>query len=195
LDLGKDLEDSVLAAVFRRWTEGDQEAGGEFLSFFFAEHLGAKHSTSLPASLRHLFDSEDLLQSVAADLWPDLGALSFESRGQFAALLLKRLRWKLLDKRKLLQRGKRREDLREDVADLPSVASRERSPATEAGMRDEATRLTLAISRLRERDRALLRGALGGRPLEDTAHDLGLTPEAARKALQRAKERLRSLLT
>jgi RNA polymerase sigma factor (sigma-70 family) len=192
---GVELEDAILAHVFRVG-QADPQVSGEFLEYFARLLLGPRVGPSVVApALRHLFDTDDLVQSVFGDLWPDLREFTFETRAQFLSLLAQRVRWKASDKSRRLTRGIRREDQRvserpEDLT-LPEERS---SPASQLAAREESARLALVLCRLEDRDRVLLRLHLEGKDAEQIAKELDLGYEAARKALQRAKKRAQELI-
>ena len=184
-------EDAVLAVIHAS-AGRRRRLADEFLAFFLADLTRLGHDRLAP-SLDRFLDTGDLVQSVLGDLWRDLLELRFETRASFLALLAERLRWKASDRARGLRAGKRREDLRAagDPAQHGNAAGP--SPATEAGRREDWERLVLALTRLPERDRRMLRMSLQGSAVEEIARALDLEPETARKALQRARRRARGL--
>ena len=94
-----------------------------------------------------------------------------------------------------MKRKRRREDLRSEVApEELDLEEDRRSPLSEAGSSEERDRLILALMKLSERDRTILRLHLGAQPLEVIASETGLSVESARKALQRAVRRAREVV-
>ncbi|MEW6074049.1 MAG: sigma-70 family RNA polymerase sigma factor [Planctomycetota bacterium] len=196
LDRGLALEDALLGALFGL-ARIDQAVAGEFFAHFLSIVLRLRApEEGLAPRLRRLADPDDLVQSVLGDLWPELDSLYFETRAQFLSLLADRVRWKASDHSRALLRQRRREDLR--LADAPeelSLASGESSPVTKVSRAETAERMAIALGRLPERDRRLLRLHLRGEPLEGIARKTGLSYEAARKALRRARNRLGEVWT
>jgi RNA polymerase sigma factor (sigma-70 family) len=182
------IADAVLSAVHSRLAT-DPTLADEFLSFFLSDLARLGHGTLGPG-LRRFLDSGDLVQSVLGDLWPELAAVKFESRDSFLALLAARLRWKAADGARQLRAGKRREDLRSDV-DAALMADDQAGPSTELVAAEEWQQTALALSRLPQRDRQLVRGHLQGLSWSELAKAHGLQPESARKAVQRALIRMR----
>ena len=195
--IGKGLavEDAVLAEVFGRAGK-ERELAGEFFGYLLGDVVALR--TLLPArsaGLQRLLDSGDFVQSVLGDLWPALGTLEFRTKGQFLALLAQRFQWKVADRQKGLECQRRREDLRVEVAlEGLGVATGEMGPLSEIASQEEAARLAGAISRMGGRDRELLRLHLQGRSVEAIAAEVHLGIDAARKALQRARERVKTMI-
>lgn len=190
---GTALEDAVLGEVFRAGAT-DREAADEFLGHLLPDLMG-RAQPQLSRGLRRFLDTGDLVQSVVGDLWPELLELRFETRAQFVSLLAQRLRWKASNAARGLERGKRREDLRAEApAEELELAADGPSPLSELGSSEERDLLVLALMKLSERDRLILRLHLRAEPLEVIARETGLGPEAARKALQRAVRRARELV-
>ena len=191
LERGHELEDAVLGAMFGL-SRCDQEVAGEFFGHFLGVVLRLQaRGDAKGAALRRLMDADDLVQSVMGDLWPELEQLHFETRAQFLSLLAGRVRWKASDHTRKLMRRRRSEDRR--VAEGPeelAISSGESSPVTKVCRTELAERVVLAMGRLSERDRQLLRLHLRGEPAATIAREVGLSKEATRKALLRAKQRL-----
>lgn len=180
--------DAVLAVIHSR-LESDRDLADEFLSFFLTDLHRLGHG-ALGPGLRRYLDSGDLVQSVMGDLWPELAAFQFESRDSFLALLAARLRWKAADGARHLRAGKRREDLRA-AADADLLAADHPGPSTELVAAEEWQQTALALSRLPQRDRELVRAHLSGKSWADVAAIHEMKQESARKAVQRALAKLR----
>lgn len=189
---GADADDAVLGLVHAHAAD-DAELAGEFAGWLMLEMRRAGRGLAGPA-LRRFLDTGDLVQSVAGDLWPELFELGFETRGQFLALFASRLRWKATDRARAQNAARRREDLRVEPADDELDAARSApSPATEAGDREDAERLALALGRLPERDARMIRRWLEGENWEKIGASERMEPESARKAVQRAIARAREI--
>ncbi len=188
---GANLDDAVLGVIFDRCRE-DANVAEEFVAFFLSDLARLGRGTLSPG-LRRFLDTGDLVQSVVGDLWPDLLELDFLSRDQFLALLAARLRWKAADQARALRSGKRREDLRVSLGDdARSPVSHGATPMTELVAEEEWEEVVIALARMPERERRLLRGHLRGTSWSELGVAEGLQPESARKAVQRALDRIRS---
>lgn len=190
--LGFDPRDAALAHVHRHAAD-DPRLADEFIAYFLRDMLRIG-AGALRAGLRRYLDTGDLVQSVLGDLWPELCNVTFESRARFVSLLARRLSWKAGDHVRRLEAGVRREDLRNTGAELGGAAQEEPGPSTRAELGEDEERLALVLHRLSERDARLLRLRLGGSSIAEVAERLGLSAEAAKKALTRAKERAKTLL-
>ena len=193
---GRDVIDAVLGLVFERMPR-EPRLADEFFAHFL-EDLTRTRRPSLGPRLRRLHDTIDLVQSVLGNLLPRLESLRFEGRAQFLKYLSTSLSSKVVDKVRRGEAAKRREDRYVDAApeDVEPVDSGP-TPAMEVAEREQKhmdqDRLKLLLLRLSERDARILALAMAGEPLESIAEDLGLAPEAARKARQRAVERAKAI--
>jgi RNA polymerase sigma factor (sigma-70 family) len=190
---GANLEDTVLSAVFDA-AASDAALAAEFLGYFLPG-LHGPGEASLSPDLRRFVDAEDLVQSVVGDLWPDLQEITFSTRESFLAFLKQRVRWKAGNRRRALSSQRRSEDRRiaEPVEEL-ELARQEPSPATQVGLDEESSQLAREIQDLAPRDRKIVRLHLRGESAKAIGNELGIRTDAARKALQRALERLRATL-
>jgi RNA polymerase sigma factor (sigma-70 family) len=184
-------EDAFLA-VLHTLARQERAVGDEFFAYFLqdARYRGQK---LLSEGLRRFLETGDLVQSVFGDVWTSLTDLPFESRAQFSALLAQRLRWKAIDKARMLQAERRRDDARhpEPVEELP-LTTEDHSPSSQVSRGEQTERLVLRLMRLPERDRLLVRMHLRGAKLEELAVAIGTNKDAARKALARAIARLQA---
>jgi RNA polymerase sigma factor (sigma-70 family) len=187
---GKSVEDAVLAQVFRE-VRSRPDLSDEFMGYFLRGAM-AGGRTQMSAGLRRFLDTGDLVQSVFGNLWEGWDDLRFETRGQFFALISKRMGWKASDKVRTLRSKRRQEDMRisKDPEDLVQPGE-QGSPLELQVQREDRERLILALLRLPERDQRLLRLYLQGGSSKEIGKELGLSPAAARKALQRAMRRAR----
>ncbi len=192
LRTGATLEDAVLTEIHRA-ARDDREIAGEFLAFFLAILVGNR-TPRISDGLRRFLDTADLVQSVVGDVWTELGELRFEGQASFLALLAKRLSWKAAGHARAKRGATRREDLREPLSESAPPPSESPGAATLAELTEERQRLILALLRLPERDRLLVRLHLRGESIGGIMAETGLSYEAARKALRRAMARARSLI-
>lgn len=185
---GAELEDAILHLVHRA-APAQREVADEFLAFLLLE-LERNSRTLIAPHLRRYLDGEDLVQSVLGDVWPELAAARFHTKGEFLALLSQRLRWKASDRARHLGTEKVRADLRVEVApeELP-LAQRAASPSSLAARLEEHERLALFLARLPERERLVMRLHLRGEPLGEIARQTGRTEASARKTIRSVIER------
>ena len=192
---GLGLEDAVLATLHRS-LGGDRRVADEFAAYFLYDLMRmGKLSMASSSHLRRFLDTGDLVLSVFGDLWGDLASLRFESARQFKTLFARRMTWKAADQARRMNSGNRREDKR--VAGQPEELAGSASPV-ESGLnssirQEERDRLILILLRLGERDRQVLTLHLKGLTVGAIAEELGSSYDAARKALDRAVKRARSL--
>ncbi|MGB0951757.1 MAG: RNA polymerase sigma factor [Planctomycetota bacterium] len=195
LRTGAAAEDALLALIHRLAAD-HAELAAEFVQFFFEDLHRLGHGR-VRIGLRRFIETGDLVQSVVGDLWPQMFDLEFRTRDAFLALLAARVRWKANDRARSFDAGRRREDRRRDIPHAKcSSASAEDTvwepedpgagPATELVSREEYEAMVLALQRLPERARRLLRAHLAGEDWATIAAREDLQPESARKAVQRA---------
>lgn len=196
---GTDPRDALLGLI--HGMAGEREAlAAEFVQFFFEDLHRLGHG-QVRVGLKRFVETGDLVQSVVGDLWPQMFALDFRGRDAFLALLAARVRWKARDRARAFDAGTRREDLRIQARPSPSGESRSpdwetpdphAGPATELISREEYEAMVLALQRLPERPRRLLRAHLAGEDWATIAEREDLQPESARKAVQRAMAEARA---
>lgn len=188
---GWELEDAVLYVVHLALGR-DRRAADEFLAFFLLEMERSARSMIAPHLHRYL-DSDDLVQSVLGNLWPEMTALRFETRRQFLALLNQRLRWKISDRSRRLSAEKVRADQRlelppEDLA-VPQAGP---SPSTLAAQWEDKERLILFLSRLPEGERELMRLYLRGEKVAVIARQLGRSESSTYKTVRHVMDRFKA---
>ncbi len=186
LAAGASLEDAVLGALFPVLRE-ERLVADEFLAFFLQD-LVREGSFQLGPALRRFLDSGDLVDSVAGDLWRDLDRVAWQGAAAFRGWLRQRLRWKASERARSLRPD--REGPRTGDGDA-AAEDRTPGPASRASDREERSLLALALLRLSESDRDLLRRSLRGESAAAIAEATGRSPAAVHKALQRARARLR----
>ena len=183
-----DGESSDLDSTFRlidRARAGDQEA----LDRLFARHLKPLQrwaSGRLPKWARDVADTDDLVQHTLLQTFKTIGGFQPHHVGALQAYLRQAVMNRIRDE---LRRKGRRPDST-DLDDL-EIAGGE-SPLEEAIGREAVERYERALNRLRPEDReAIIAKVEMGYSYEELADALGRpTPEAARKAAQRALVRL-----
>jgi len=178
-----DLESTF--TLIDRARAGDSEA----LERLFARHrkpLQRWASGRLPKWARDIADTEDLVQETLFQTFKRIG--NFEPRGVGA--LQAYLRQAVLNR---IREELRRKGRRPDQTDLDDIeVDGAKSPLEEAIGREGVERYEQALTRLKTEEReAIIARVEMGYTYEELAEELGKpTPDAARKAAQRALVRL-----
>ncbi|HJM40119.1 MAG TPA: sigma-70 family RNA polymerase sigma factor [Planctomycetota bacterium] len=184
-------EDAVLRGIFGEVSQ-DQELFNEFLNYFM-EHLLKSKIVNVQPSLRRMVDSDDLVQSVFAEIWGNLPDFEFTTRGAFISLLSQRMKWKASNESRRMRTQKRREDLRASTTpEEIGVAINQPGPLTENLSKEERDQMAIAVFRLPPRDRQIVMFSLNGFSHAEIAERMGLEVSTARKALNRAVSRMRA---
>jgi len=185
------VEDAVLKEVHRA-SKSSSQAADEFLGYFL-EDAHRRGRRLLSDDMRRFLETGDLVQSVFGEVWSSIADLHFETRAQFFALLGQRLRWKAIDKARRLNAERRKEVGRHPLSidDIP-IPAEEKPPSSHLGRHEETQQMVLRLLKLSERDQLLVRMHLRGASYQNMAEATGIAPEAARKALTRAIERIQS---
>jgi len=192
-----DLLDAVLSVVHAH-LGGDRELDDEFTAFF-SRRLERAGKQVLPSrsTLRRMYDTCDLVNSVFRDITPDLARLEFWTRRQFLALLVQRVDWKARDKSRGLNNETRREDMRvvmPPANEIPAALEVARQPLGESIRNEELHQLFTVVQQLQERDREIILMHLKEHSAEEIAEALGMTYQAACKARKRAIDKVSQLL-
>jgi DNA-directed RNA polymerase specialized sigma24 family protein len=186
--------------LLNRALKGDQEACAELVNQLESVIRRAVRVHLSPRdSLRRLFDSWDISQSVLANLFVRLeaGAIEFRSPNELRRLLQKMTKDKVIDKRRGAQAECR--DLRQTVggSTILTVRHSELPPDEMVANRDLCAE---ARRRLTAREWQIVELWANGYTLAEIgtlllgANDLPMTPDAVRMARDRALLRLREQL-
>jgi RNA polymerase sigma factor (sigma-70 family) len=190
-----ELADAVLGVVFdalRR--RGEDSALAEEFFTYLLPHAESHSHGRIGASLRRHLESRDIAQSVFGNLWQDIPDLEFTTFPQFLSMVVKRINWKVSNRGRDLNRGKRSEGERVDL-DVEDLVPNERSSNEQMDgvwQEDVDVLLETVMSLPNERDRKLILGRISGLTLEEIASSLDLEVSSARRALNRAIERARA---
>jgi RNA polymerase sigma-70 factor (ECF subfamily) len=183
-------EESGFQDLIQRVRAGDERAAAELMQRYKPFVCRAARLGLQGSCLRRLYDPLDVCQSVFASFFIRLRAGQYELKtpGQLLRLLLALSRHKLAD------------HLREQLAarrDLRRLRSAGRGlsqlPAAEADPSQEVAAAELVVEvqrRLSAEERWLAEQRAAGRPWEEVAAERGGSPEALRKQLARAIERV-----
>lgn len=172
-----------------RIASGDREAAAIFLSRF-GDRLRARVRAQLSDRLRRLFDSQDILATVARrfDRMVADRSITAESMQQVVALLSTMIRNSIVDKARVVQRLERAEG--EDVHLRPLAARLRDLPES-----DEEPLLERVFAVTTDKvDRTILSLWLHDCRLRDIASTIGLSNEACRWRWHRLRGQLRVAL-
>jgi RNA polymerase sigma-70 factor (ECF subfamily) len=188
-------EENPFRALIRRVRAGDEEAARELANKYGPEIRRAVRVRLAQSSLRRVLDSLDICQSVLANFFARLAAGQFELNDppQLLRLLVTMARNKLTDAFRKQHAGRRENGM--PVArkrkTLEAVADSDPSPSQVAACRE----LFQALQRqLSDEERYLIDQRFRGRGWADIAGEMGSNPEAVRKRLARAVDRVARLL-
>ena len=193
---GMDGDDAVLALAFEVG-KSNRAVQGEFLSYFKDLLMGAPGAPVIsPTGTSSELAKTDLMQSVVGDLLPGYHSLYFNSRAQFLSLFQQRLRWKRLDRLKSM--GPISSNANEELDQAATVAGPDghaSTPLTKLLQGESESFLALAIGSLSDADRRLIRAVVDGESRSALAEELGITNEALRQRLRRARAALEQQLS
>jgi RNA polymerase sigma-70 factor (ECF subfamily) len=182
------LDDSF-PDLIRRVRTGDQEAAAELVRRYEPAIRRAVRVRLVDDRLRRQFDSMDVCQSVLASFFvrAAMGQFELEEAEQLLKLLATMVRNKVSNRaahEAAARRDYRRGAALEEAADVPGADA---TPSRQVEVREL---LGEARRRLTEDERRLLDQRAAGRDWADMAAEYGTTPEALRKKLARAVERV-----
>ena len=188
LTTGVPVRDAVLKCVHEASADNSILLG-EFLMHYMGMLLerAAYHARPMQRDC----SGQDLAQSIYKDLLPTISELDFQSEPAFLSLLLTRLGWKAGDHQRRSRTERRREDLRVDY-DATHETFEGNGPSSPSilSSKEELEALMGRVGELKPRDRTLLNLFLGGKSALQVGEYLGISSDAARKRLERLRERL-----
>jgi RNA polymerase sigma-70 factor (ECF subfamily) len=177
-------------ALIRRVRAGDQEAAAELVRRYEATIRRVARVRLGDASLRHLFDSLDVAQSVFGSFFvrAALGQYDLDTPEQLRKLLVSMTRKKVVNLAR--QAGAARRDFRRIEKGSPEdrqCAAQGRGPSQEVAARELLDQLR---QRLSPQERELADQRAAGRGWSEIAAERGVSAEALRKQLRRAVDRV-----
>src|SRR5262249_34764183 len=183
-------EESDFQALIRRVRAGDESAAEELVRTYEPAIRRAARVRLVDSRLRRLFDSMDICQSVLASFFvrAALGQYELERPEQLLRLLVDMSRKKLVDRAR--EQAAARRDYRRTPAggqDVAEVAAADPSPSRPVAARELLQQFR---DRLSEDDRRLADQRASGREWSQIAIERGGSPEALRKRLSRAVDRV-----
>jgi RNA polymerase sigma-70 factor (ECF subfamily) len=184
------MPDATFLDLIRRVRAGDQEAAAELVRNYEPAIRRTVRIRLKDNRLRRQFDSMDVCQSVLASFFvrAALGQFDLERSEQLLALLAALVRNKVAARAAHEGAGKR--DYRRAGAGLDAAAGVPVSAPAPGGRLETQDLLEEARRRLTEEERRLLDLRASDLEWADIAAQLGGTPEALRKKLARAVNRV-----
>jgi len=173
----------------RRLRSGDEEAARELVRTYEPAIRRAARVRLVDTRLQRLFDSMDISQSVFGSFFvrAALGQYDLEKPEQLLKLLVAMSRKKLVDHARA-QAAARRDFRREEGSRaIKDLAAPDDNPGRQAAAKEL---LQEFCARLAEEERQLADRRAQGQGWVEIAADLGGTPEARRKELTRALNRI-----
>jgi RNA polymerase sigma-70 factor (ECF subfamily) len=175
-------DDNDFAVLIRAVRAGDENAAAELVQRFEPAIRRIVRLRLADSRLRRQFDSMDICQSVLASFFvrAALGQYHLDTPQELVRLLAVMARNKVVDK------ARKRQDEAEPPH-LDEVAAVGRSPSQQVAARDLLDQFRAHLS---EAERQLADQRALGREWADIATECGGNPEALRKQLARAVERV-----
>jgi RNA polymerase sigma-70 factor (ECF subfamily) len=185
------MNESEFGDLLRRVREGDAGAAEELVRRYEPTIRVAVRTRLTDPVLKRQFDSVDICQSVLTSFFVRAAAGQFDLRepAQLVALLVRMARTKLAERVRFHRRQRRDGRLVAEGAEGATldVVSPEPSPSQVATARDL---LAALHARLTDEERLLAERRAAGRTWVEIAAELGGTPQARRKQLARALDRI-----
>src|SRR4051794_9865861 len=183
-------EESEFQDLIRRVRAGDEAAAAEIIRIYEPAIRRAARVRLVDPRLRRLFDSMDICQSVLASFFvrAALGQYELDQPDQLLRLLVTMSRKKLIDQAReqgAARRDYRRADAREHVAG--ELAANAPTPSQQVAANELLEEFR---NRLSDDERRLADDRAQGHDWASIAADRGGSPEALRKKLARAVDRV-----
>jgi RNA polymerase sigma-70 factor (ECF subfamily) len=183
-------EEKEFLDLMRRVRAGDQDAATELVRQYEPEIRRVVRVRLTDPHLHRVFDSMDICQSVMANFFNRAvqGQFDIEEPAQLLKLLVTMARHKLVDQARKEQADRRdQRRVLSDPAHLEAVAATDSTPSQIVAGRELAV---VVRDQLSDEERYLADQRAQGRDWAEIAAELGGTPEALRKKLARAIERV-----
>ncbi|WP_162006626.1 RNA polymerase sigma factor [Roseimaritima sediminicola] len=184
-------ERDAFATLVQRVRDGDAEAADELIRLYEPEIRRFIRYRLSSASLSALLESLDIWQSVLARFFVqlDTGHLDLEEPTQLRKLLITMARNKVYDqiRRQTADRRDRRKHCADGGGRLDELACGAETPSQIVARREI---LALVRASLSEEETYLLEQRVEGRPWDALAEELQARPDALRKRLTRAMDRV-----
>ncbi|MCR9198015.1 MAG: sigma-70 family RNA polymerase sigma factor [Planctomycetaceae bacterium] len=184
------LTNEEFAQLIARTKTGDQDAAASLIAEYEPEIRRAARLRLTDPDMRRLVDSMDIAQSVFGRFFRQVneGETQLERPEQLLALLTRITRNRIIDEHRRQTAQKR--GGKNDVADLDLALLTQAGPGpkTTAVAREL---LEHARSRLSAEELTLMQRRSEGESWEEISRDTGQKPDAVRKRLERALQRVR----
>jgi RNA polymerase sigma-70 factor (ECF subfamily) len=182
-------EETSFQDLLQRVRAGDGEAAAELLRRYEPTIRRVARVRLADTRLQRLFDSSDVCQSVFGSFFvrTALGQYELETPEQLLRLLVDMSRKKVIDLAR--EAGAARRDFRreEGTPEMRQCAAKEPTPSQEVSARELLQEFR---RRLSPEERQLAEERAAGRDWAQIAADRGASPEALRKQLSRAVDRV-----
>lgn len=177
--------------MMQRVRSGDEQAAAELVRLYEPEIRRAVRVRHTDPALRRTLDSMDITQSVLGNFFVRAAAGQFEldHPDQLLRLLVTMARNRLFDQARRQQAGRRNNKrlAAGGQEQLDQVADRQDSPSQQVVLKELLHKLRESLT---EQERLLADQRAAGREWADIAAETGETPEALRKRLARAIDRV-----
>lgn len=184
------LNNEEFAALIERTRAGEEDAASQLIELYEPEIRRAARLRLTDPEMRRIVDSMDIAQSVFGRFFRQVneGETNLERPEQLLALLTRITRNRIIDEHRRQTAQKRGGN--NDVADLDIALLTQDGPGpkTTAVAREL---LEEAQSRLSADERELMQRRSDGDSWEEIGRDTGQKPDAVRKRLERALQRVR----
>lgn len=184
------LTDEQFASLINLARSGDEDAATELVRLYEPEIRRAARLRLTDPEMRRIVDSVDIAQSVFGRFFRSVsdGATELQSPEQLLALLTTMTRNRIIDEHRKRTALKRGGDNEAGCATVTDLSDDTPGPRTTTIAKDL---LTNARSRMSDAELVLADRRNAGESWEDIARDLGESPDAIRKRLERALARVR----
>jgi RNA polymerase sigma-70 factor (ECF subfamily) len=184
-------EEQTFRDLIRRVRAGEPQAATELVRQYEPEIRRAVRIRLTDPRLCRVLDSMDVCQSVMANFFvrAHAGQFDLEKPEQLLRLLVTMARNKLLDQVRKQHSG-RRDSRRNEAGDEPLEAVADAGAATPSQIVSEKELVQAMRNHLTEDERLLADQRAKGRDWAEIANEFGSTPEALRKKLARALDRV-----
>jgi RNA polymerase sigma factor (sigma-70 family) len=184
--------------LLARMREGDREAAAEFVTRY-GSRIRRRIRGKLAASMRRLFDSQEILSTLGRrlDLYIRAGRFNAADESQLWSLVFRMAGNAVVDKARVFRRLEQVESSDGDFARLLlerlERADSGRSAAGRSHSGSAETEIETALHALPDHmDREILSMWLNGLPHSEIACEVGIAETSVRKRWQRIKQRLRT---
>jgi RNA polymerase sigma-70 factor (ECF subfamily) len=183
--------DEAFQDLIRRVRQGEEDAAAELVRMYEPEIRRAIRARHTDPRLRRVVDSVDICQSVLANFFVRVasGQFELEHPDQLLRLLVTMARNQLYDQVRR-QKASRRSSQRVDPQGqekVEHVAAQQQTPSQEVALQELLQKMRLSLT---EDERRIAAKRAAGQEWAEIAAEEGESPEALRKRLARALDRV-----